>query len=153
MKVLDLVYNKQKLIEFFVLLLVLSSISFSIGSDGTKWLWSDFPFIALLLVITALLLALILIRIEKKKVQNLSNKISSLSTRDSLLFTDKINLLTNRQREIFNLISDGKSNKEIIDGLFIELSTLKTHINKIYKTLEISNSKEARAISRNIKTN
>jgi DNA-binding CsgD family transcriptional regulator len=153
MKVLDIIYNKQKVIEFSVLFLALSSISFSIGNDGTKWFWSDYPFIALLLVIIALSLAIVLIRIEKKKVQDLSNKISLSSNNNSNLFIDRLNLLTNRQREIFDLISEGKSNKEIINKLFIELSTLKTHINKIYKTLEISNRKEARAISRNSKTN
>ncbi len=106
-----------------------------------------------LLHILALSLAIVLIRIEKKKVQDLSNKISLSSNNNSNLFIDRLNLLTNRQREIFDLISEGKSNKEIINKLFIELSTLKTHINKIYKTLEISNRKEARAISRNSKTN
>jgi ATP/maltotriose-dependent transcriptional regulator MalT len=55
--------------------------------------------------------------------------------------------LTNRQREIFDLIAKGKSNKDIINELFIELSTLKTHINKIYKTLGITNRKEAIAMS------
>lgn len=47
----------------------------------------------------------------------------------------------------FDLIVAGKSNKEIIEKLFIELSTLKTHINKIYKTLEVSSRKEARALN------
>lgn len=46
---------------------------------------------------------------------------------------------------MLNLIISGKSNKEIIEMLFIEPSTLKTHINKIYKILELNSRKELRA--------
>ena len=42
------------------------------------------------------------------------------------------------------LIGDGKSNKEIAIELFIELSTVKTHINKLYTKLKIKNRNEAR---------
>ena len=40
----------------------------------------------------------------------------------------------------------GKSNKEIMDELCIELSTLKTHINKIYKTLGITSRKQIKKL-------
>lgn len=146
-KILDIIYRKQKLIEAIVILFVFISISFRFGTNGPNWLWSDYPFIALALVISSLLLALLWVKIEKNKTQSLSKEITLISKNNSFLFKNKINLLTNRQREIFNLIAIGKSNKEIINELFIELSTLKTHINKIYKTLEISNRKEARAIN------
>ena len=51
--------------------------------------------------------------------------------------------LTAKEQEILELIAIGKSNKEIASSLFIELSTVKTHINKIYTKLKVSNRKEA----------
>ena len=152
-KLLNVLYRKQKILEGIIILLVFISISFSYKSNGSNWLWSGYPFGAVILVVISLSLAIIWIRIEKKKTQDLSNKIIFDSKNDSILFKDKNNLLTARQREIFDLIASGKSNKEIIEELFIELSTLKTHINKIYKTLEISNRKEARALNNIDKSN
>ena len=37
--------------------------------------------------------------------------------------------LTNRKNEILMLISEGKSNQEIADELFITLKTVKTHVS------------------------
>lgn len=51
--------------------------------------------------------------------------------------------LTIRERKIFGLLLDGKSNKEISDDLNIGLSTVKTHITSIYLKLGINSRKEA----------
>ena len=53
--------------------------------------------------------------------------------------------LTSRQREIYDLILSGKSNKEIVSILYIEQSTLKTHINHLYKKLNIQSRKELKS--------
>jgi DNA-binding CsgD family transcriptional regulator len=50
--------------------------------------------------------------------------------------------LTKKEKEILDLILADKSNKEIAATLFIELSTVKTHINKIYSKLEVKSRKE-----------
>ena len=52
--------------------------------------------------------------------------------------------LTKKEEEILEYIKSGKSNKEIAAELFIELSTVKTHINKIYSKLGISNRSQAK---------
>ena len=57
--------------------------------------------------------------------------------------------LTRKEKEILKLISLGKSNKEIASELFVELSTVKTHINKIYSKLNVKNREEAAAIGSN----
>jgi len=57
---------------------------------------------------------------------------------------EKLDQLTQKETEIFNLIVSGKSNKDIANELFIELSTVKTHINKIYSKLDISDRKGAK---------
>lgn len=48
-------------------------------------------------------------------------------------------LLTKRELEIVKLIKSGKKNHEIAEILFVEISTIKTHINNIYAKLQIQN--------------
>lgn len=55
---------------------------------------------------------------------------------------------TPQEIKILELISLGKSNKEIANDLFIELSTVKTHINKLYSKLGVKNRQEAIKISK-----
>ena len=64
------------------------------------------------------------------------------------IIEEKLNALSLRQREVFDHIVQGKSNKEIITILNIELSTLKTHINQIYKVLEVKTRKEAQSVGK-----
>ncbi|MFT3827878.1 MAG: LuxR C-terminal-related transcriptional regulator [Chitinophagaceae bacterium] len=56
-----------------------------------------------------------------------------------------LTLLTNRELEVLQLIAEGKTNKEIAAAQFVEISTIKTHVNNIYGKLAISNRKEARS--------
>lgn len=58
--------------------------------------------------------------------------------------------LTNKEKEILSLITEGKSNKEIASELFVELSTVKTHINKIYSKLSITQRKQAIKIGKSL---
>ncbi len=49
------------------------------------------------------------------------------------------NPLTPREREILSLIAQGESNRQISAHLVISLSTVKTHINNIYRKLSTDN--------------
>ena len=51
--------------------------------------------------------------------------------------------LTAKELHILQLICHGKTNKEIAADNFIEISTVKTHINNIYNKLGVKNRKEA----------
>ncbi|HCR55080.1 MAG TPA: hypothetical protein DIW27_11735, partial [Cytophagales bacterium] len=53
--------------------------------------------------------------------------------------------LTERQREVYGLIISGKTNKEVMTELFIEQSTLKSHINQIYRKLDIRSRRELKS--------
>ena len=44
--------------------------------------------------------------------------------------------LSERELEVLALIATGKSNVEIASSLFVSLSTVKTHINNLYRKLE-----------------
>ena len=59
--------------------------------------------------------------------------------------------LTKKEKEILDLLLENKSNKEIATALFIELSTVKTHINRIYSKLNISSRSELSRLGENIK--
>jgi DNA-binding NarL/FixJ family response regulator len=54
-----------------------------------------------------------------------------------------LSTLTSRELAILRLIVEGKSNKEIAAINFVEVSTIKTHINNIYNKLDLRNRKEA----------
>jgi LuxR family transcriptional regulator, positive regulator of biofilm formation len=51
--------------------------------------------------------------------------------------------LTFREKEILRKIADGKANKEIADELGISLNTVKTHVYKIYKKIEVGSRMQA----------
>lgn len=51
--------------------------------------------------------------------------------------------LTNRERQILNLIADGLTNKEIARHLSISEATVENHIHHIYVKLRISNRAQA----------
>ena len=50
--------------------------------------------------------------------------------------------LTEREREVFRLIADGHTSREIADMLFISLKTIHNHRAKIMKKLNIHNKSE-----------
>jgi len=63
-----------------------------------------------------------------------------LSTDNNLQFLDvtlQNHQISNREREIMELILQGKSNKEIEDMLFISYNTVKNHIYNLYQKLGV----------------
>lgn len=62
---------------------------------------------------------------------------SGVSTKD--LFPD----LTRRQREVLALLAEGLSNQEIGERLELNLSTVKSHVTAILRTLDVENRTQA----------
>lgn len=145
---MDYFYRRQKIILPLALFLVLTAIAFRYENGKTEWVWNDIPLIAVTFVSAAVLLVYVWISIERAKIQIQINNIKINSSGNNAT-GEKLDSLTDRQSEIFKLIIQGKSNKEIIDDLVIELSTLKTHINLIYKKLGIQSRKEAKMFMKN----
>ena len=52
---------------------------------------------------------------------------------------DVLTVLTDRERQIMRLVSEGLSNKEIAHRLNIADGTIKVHLHHIFQKLEISN--------------
>lgn len=57
-------------------------------------------------------------------------------------FTKAEDNLTQQEKAVLHEILEGRSNKEIAAALFISLSTVKSHINSIYKKLGVSSRKD-----------
>ena len=51
-------------------------------------------------------------------------------------------ILSNREKEILHLISEGKTSKEIAESLFIAKTTVDTHRKNMIRKLELSNGNE-----------
>ncbi len=143
-KLTDLLYRRQKALGMIVVFLFLSLVAFKFNSNNIKLIWSDYPSITIALALITGLIAIIWLKIEKQKTQLLIENLKKSASEKEPEIQNEIIELSTRQLEVFNLIIVGKSNKEIISELNIELSTLKTHINQIYKTLGIKSRKEAK---------
>lgn len=57
--------------------------------------------------------------------------------------SEEQNDLSTREREVLELIAKGYRNKEVADKLFITISTVKSHVHKIYEKLHVSSRIEA----------
>lgn len=57
-----------------------------------------------------------------------------------------INQLTQQEQKILALIMQDKSNKEIATEMFVSISTVKTHVNNMYKKLGVQSREEAKQL-------
>ncbi len=82
-----------------------------------------------------------------------SDQTASREQRNIAVSDNALTVLTDRERQIMRLVSEGLSNKEIGRRLNISDSTIKQHLHHIYQKLEISNRTvlAALAITQNIK--
>ncbi len=92
-----------------------------------------FPSIVLLLL-TIMVIAGILLYLKIRR------NYASRNTTD--LYLEKLALLSSRERQVFDEILKYKSLKEIAETLYIEVSTVKSHANKIYKLFGVKNKRE-----------
>ncbi len=60
------------------------------------------------------------------------------------------NQISDREKKIIELISQGKRNQEIADELYNDISTIKTHLNNIYRKTGVKNRKELALLSKTI---
>jgi len=132
---------------FLGIAIVLSSLAVSISSGNGKvnLILHNYPIIIFLMVVISSFLVVLYIQINKRKITNLSNQIKDQSKMKSEEMDSLLAELTMRQKEVYGLIISGKTNKEIISELFIEQSTLKSHINQIYRKLNIKSRNELKS--------
>ena len=66
-----------------------------------------------------------------------------------MVLVDELDALTNREREVLDLLAQGMTNKEIGEALVITTNTVKRHLKSIFEKLEVDTRSAAtvRAIS------
>jgi len=142
---LHLLSKYQKHLLGLAIFLALFAVSFSTKKGETKQLFQNSPVTMFLLVAVSIILVAIYIVMDKNKIESLANKIAELSKEKANDIHKHLEKLTPQQKRVYDLIITGKSNKEIMSDLYIEQSTLKSHINQIYKKLQIKNRKELKS--------
>lgn len=55
----------------------------------------------------------------------------------------KATILSDRQKEILEKLVDGKSYATIASELFVSIETVRSHVKKLYKVLQVNNKTEA----------
>jgi DNA-binding NarL/FixJ family response regulator len=61
--------------------------------------------------------------------------------------TERLLLLTGRERQIMNLVSEGLSNKEIARKVKLTDGTIKVHLHHVFEKLGISNRTSLAALA------
>jgi two-component system response regulator NreC len=56
--------------------------------------------------------------------------------------TDRYDALSEREREVFQLIAEGRSNKQVAELLYLSVSTVETHRAHIMEKLDVHNAAE-----------
>jgi DNA-binding CsgD family transcriptional regulator len=104
---------------------------------GKKTDWTSFLLVFFMTL--SAVLSFLAIRLHKK-LRQLQTQILPNEPLDSTA----LNALSPKELEVLQLVAQGKSNKEIATALFIETSTVKSHVNKVYQKLGVTTRQEAR---------
>ena len=103
------------------------------GGDFDKKTSSIYKWLSLVLSFVVVGLLFWIYRLKRRSEKEI---IGNLPTIESFQFTPQ-------EIKILQAIKSGKTNKEIANDLFIEVSTVKSHINKLYAKFDVKNRKEA----------
>jgi len=85
----------------------------------------------------------LLARIEALIRRSRWNKNKENRTVTNVKAAENISKLTQRELEILKMVSKGASNADIAEKLFVKEVTIKTHLNSIYKKLNVENRVQA----------
>ena len=78
---------------------------------------------------------------EIELLKNNNNVISDLNNAEPIIVNNS--QLSERELEVLNELSGGKTNKEISETLFVSVNTVKTHLKNIYEKLDVKNRTQA----------
>lgn len=147
-KLYNLIFKYQDYFLGVGIFCVLTAVAFEFDNQSIELIWKDSPILSVLIIGIGLLFFALYSQIDRYKLQKLREQIRKQEQPKSEAYLNLKDSLTNRQQQVYELIIKGKSNKEIANELFIEPSTLKTHINMIYKKLKIKNRRELKHFSK-----
>lgn len=85
-------------------------------------------------------------RSKWRQENNLANPVNLSFASD-----EPIDALTTRETEVLSLVAQGANNQEIAEKLFVREVTVKTHLNNIFKKLNVSNRTQAVLLAMQLK--
>jgi DNA-binding CsgD family transcriptional regulator len=138
----EALFRFQKILLPSYTLLFMSTAYILFGEVADKLEWNETVYVLMLLVMASFAISFAWARIEYSKVRMLMDKLQAEEKSKESSLQYRLKQLSFKEKEVLNHILAGKSNKEICTTLFIEHSTLKSHINHIYKKLEVNSRKE-----------
>lgn len=138
----DALFRFQKFLIPSFTLLFFGAMYILFGEVADKLEWNETAYVLMLLVMASFGVSFAWARIEYSKVRLLMDKLQARETEKETSLQHRLKQLSFKENEVLNHILAGKSNKEICYTLFIEHSTLKSHINHIYKKLEVNSRKD-----------
>jgi DNA-binding NarL/FixJ family response regulator len=94
----------------------------------------------LLIAIISIVVLLLVLYLANIKLEFRLTK----SIGDKEIEKNNLDKLSNTELTILKLVSEGKTNQEIADQLFISVHTVKKHISNIFKKLNISSRSQTR---------
>jgi DNA-binding NarL/FixJ family response regulator len=65
---------------------------------------------------------------------------------ESCLTPSALSVLTEREREVLDLLAEGFTNQQIAEALFISANTVKRHLKSVFEKLEVNNRAAAAAL-------
>jgi len=110
----------------------LASDEFIINKNTSNYSSFNWHYLVYIILIVSVILNFIFWFIHKKHKTKSINKAKEK--------------LTKQEQNILNFLLEDKSNKEIAETAFISLSTVKTHINNIYKKLNVQSRDEIKSL-------
>jgi len=78
-------------------------------------------------------------------------KQNTVSTGLSFASDEPIDALTAREKEVLALVAQGANNQDIAEKLFVREVTVKTHLNNIFKKLNVTNRTQAVLLAMQLK--
>lgn len=75
----------------------------------------------------------------------------TIPTNLSFASDEPIDTLTTRETEVLSLVAQGSNNQEIAEKLFVREVTVKTHMNNVFKKLNVSNRTQAVLLAMQLK--
>lgn len=138
----DYLFRFQKTLLPSFGILFIGAMYLLLGEVAIKLQWNETVYALIALITSSFAIPFIWAKIEFTKAKVILEEIQNSNNQKEEEFQHKLDQLSFKEKEVLNLILSGKSNKEICSHLFIEHSTLKSHINHIYKKLEVRSRKE-----------
>lgn len=106
-----------------------------------RWWMKDIP-LELLVFIFALFFTILGVWMGLKLTRPNNPKADPLPPVDFSVVRESM-LLSEREREVLQLLADGRSNEQIAAQLFISINTVKTHLSNVYVKLDAKRRTEA----------